>query len=325
MLVLSRADVAAVLDLDALRDAVAAGLRELSIGSPSIPPRIAAETPAGGLLATMPGSLPELGALGAKLVTVFPDNIDAPTHQAIVVLCDPASGTPIALVDGTLVTAARTAAASAVATQYLARADSSVLTIVGTGVQARAHARAIPRVCPHLRAIRVAGRDADRAGALARELHDLDGDVEITATTDLPRALADADIVCATTHSPDPVVRREWIRPGVHVSSVGFNTAGREVDAETVRDSRVVVESRSSALAPAGANELLWAIRDGVITGDHIDAEVGELVAGIRPGRERAEEITLYKSVGVAAEDLAAALLVVAAARERGIGTRIDL
>ncbi|HEX4489970.1 MAG TPA: ornithine cyclodeaminase family protein [Acidimicrobiia bacterium] len=329
MLVLTRADVESVLDLDALRDAVAAALRELSVGSPSMPPRIAAETPSGGLLAAMPGSFPELGALGAKLVAVFPENVDAPTHQAVVVLCDPRTGTPIALVDGTAITAARTAAASAVAAQHLARADATVLTILGTGVQARAHADAIPRVCPNLRELRIAGRSAPRATALARELDRLDRldglDLAITTTTDLATAITGADIVCATTHSPDPVVRREWLRPGVHVSSVGFNTAGREVDADTVRHAIVVVESRAAVLAPvpAGANELLWAIRDGVITADHIHAEVGELVAGTRPGRTSADQITLYKSVGVAAEDLAAAQLVVDAARAGGIGSEI--
>jgi ornithine cyclodeaminase len=328
VLVLTRADIAAVLDRDALADAVAAALRELSVGAPSMPPRIGAETPAGGLLAAMPAALPDLGALGAKLVTVFPDNVDAPTHQALIALFDPHTGTPTALVDGTLITAARTAAASTVATRYLARDDAEVLTIIGTGVQARAHAQAVPRALPNLRAIRIVGRDRERAERLARDLEtEALPHIQITAHDRLADALRDADVVCATTHSAEPVVRREWLRAGVHVSSIGFNTAGREVDAATVRDALVVVESRAAALAPvpAGANELLWAIRDGVITADHVHAELGELVAGTRPGRTEPEQITLYKGVGVAAEDLAAALLVVDAARVRGIGTPIDL
>ena len=139
--------------------------------------------------------------------------------------------------------------------------------------------------------------------------------------------LADADIVCATTHSPDPVVRREWLTAGAHVNSVGFNTVGREVDAQTVLDALVVVESRGAALAPipSGANELLWPIRDGSMTPPHIRAELGEIVAGSRPGRTSPAQITLYKSVGVAAEDLAAATLVVRAALSRGGGARFDL
>jgi ornithine cyclodeaminase len=152
-------------------------------------------------------------------------------------------------------------------------------------------------------------------------------DRPVTAVGTFADALAGADIVCATTHSPDPVVRREWLTDGVHVNSVGFNTAGREVDEPTVLDALVVVESRASALAPvpAGANELLWPIRDGVMEPAHVHAELGELVAATKPGRTSRDQITLYKSVGVAVEDLAAAMLVVAAADARGLGTVIDV
>jgi ornithine cyclodeaminase len=328
MLILDGAAVAAVLDRDALTDAVAAALSEASAGRASVPPRVAAEVE-GGLLAAMPGALPGLGALGAKLVSVFPGNVDRPTHQAVVVLFDPATGTPTALVDGTELTAARTAAASAVATRHLARADSTVMAILGTGVQARAHALAVPRVCTALREIRIAGRDHSKSETLVRELSTTPalGNVTVTTAATFADALEEADIVCATTHSPEPVVRREWLSAGTHVNSVGFNTAGREVDAATVVDALVVVESRTSALAPipAGANELLWPIRDGLIEPAHVHAELGELVAGARPGRTTPEQITLYKSVGVAAEDLAAAMLVVRTAIARGVGTTVEL
>jgi ornithine cyclodeaminase len=193
-------------------------------------------------------------------------------------------------------------------------------------VQARAHARAVPRVCGALREIRIADRDASKSEALAIALADELERTVIAAPT-FADALAGADIVCATTHSPDPVVQREWLGAGVHVNSVGFNTAGREVDAQTVLDALVVVESRSSALAPvpAGANELLWPIRDGLMEPSHVYAEVGELVAGTKPGRTSPEQLTLYKSVGVAVEDLAAATLVVTAARAQGVGTTVDI
>jgi ornithine cyclodeaminase len=136
-----------------------------------------------------------------------------------------------------------------------------------------------------------------------------------------------ADIVCATTHADKPVVMREALAPGVHVTSVGYNPAGREVDSATVADALVVVESRSVVLAapPSGSNDLLVPISEGVMTPDHIHAEIGELVLGTRPGRSSADQLTLYKSVGVAAQDVAAAVLVLAAARERGVGARIDL
>ena len=326
MLVLNAADVEAVLDRDALTDAVAAALSESSAGRASVPPRVAAEASGGGLLAAMPGFLPGLGALGAKLVTVFPENADRPTHQAVIVLFEPSTGTPTALIDGTVITAARTAAASAVATRHLARVDAEVLAILGTGVQARAHARAVPRVCGALREIRIADRDPSKSNALAIVLSD-ELERTVVAAPTFAAALAGADIVCATTHSPDPVVRREWLSAGVHVNSVGFNTAGREVDAQTVLDALVVVESRSSALAPvpAGANELLWPIRDGLMEPSHVYAEVGELVAGTKPGRTSAEQLTLYKSVGVAVEDLAAATLVVTAAQAQGVGTTVGI
>jgi alanine dehydrogenase len=205
------------------------------------------------------------------------------------------------------------------------------MTIVGTGVQAHAHALAVPRVCPSLREIRIAGRNPDKNDAVAREFADeLEragmAAISVVGAPTLADALLGADIVCATTPAADPVVRREWLTAGVHVNSVGFSN-GREVDGQTVLDALVVVESRSSALAPmpAGANELLWAIRDGLIEPTHVYAELGELVAGTMPGRTAPDQITLYKGVGVAVEDLAAAMLVVAAARARGVGVTVDV
>ena len=133
--------------------------------------------------------------------------------------------------------------------------------------------------------------------------------------------------MCACTHSADPVVRRDWLRDGTHVNSVGYNTAGREVDGETVAAALVVIESRAAALAPppGGSNDLLWPIRDGLIDAAHIHAELGELVSGTRPGRTDAAQLTLYKSVGVAVEDAAAAALVLRLARERGVGRTIEI
>jgi ornithine cyclodeaminase len=330
VLILNAADVEAVLDRDALTDAVGSALAETSAGWASLPPRVAAEAGAGLLLA-MPGSFSRLGGLGAKLVSLFPGNVDRPTHQAVIVLFDPDTGTPTALVDGTLITAARTAAASAVATRHLARADSEVMAILGTGVQARAHALAVPRVVPALREIRIAGRNpaANEAVALdfAQELQRAGmAHLAVAGAATFAAALASADIVCATTPATEPIVRREWLSSGVHVNSVGFSD-GCEVDTQTVLDALVVVESRSSALAPmpAGANELLWPVRDGLMEPSHVHAEVGELVAGTRPGRTTPEQITLYKGVGVAVEDLAAAMLVVAAARAQGVGVTVDV
>jgi ornithine cyclodeaminase len=200
-----------------------------------------------------------------------------------------------------------------------------VLAVLGTGVQARSHARAICRVRP-IRQIRIAGRDSANAAALAAELSAV-LESEVQAVSSYAEALDGADIAAATTHAAEPVIRRSWLTPGVHITSVGYNPAGREIDDATVIEALVCVESRQAVLAPlpAGSNDLLMPIRDGLITADHVHAELGELIAGSRQGRTTPDQITLYKSVGVAAQDAAATALVVAAAREQSVGEEITL
>ena len=324
MLVLTRADVERLLDPDDLRQAVARAMADLSAGRASMPPRIAASVPErDGLLAAMPAYLPSSGALTTKLVSLFPRNTDRPTHQAVIVAFDPETGTPVALMDGEAITAARTAAASALATDLLARPDPYRLVVIGTGVQARAHLRAVSRV-RRFGSICVVGRDLAKAKALAMEIGG--GFRERGAYVQIEQAVREADVICACTHSPEPVVRREWLRPGTHVNSVGYNTAGREVDGPTFRDALVVVESRAAALAkpPAGSNDIAMAIAEGAMTPDHVHAELGELVSGARPGRADEAQITLYKSVGVAVQDAAAAALVLEAARREHVGREVD-
>ncbi len=312
MIVLSEGQVRELLDLDALVDALASAHAELSAGKASMPPRIAAFGREDGLLGAMPSYLPSTG-LVCKLVTLFPRNRDRHTHQALICVFDPDNGTPVALMDGTFITATRTAAGSALATRLLARADARVLAVLGSGVQARTHADALRRV-RSFDEVRLASRDSARAAALADELG-------ATAAASFEEAIRGADVVAATTHATEPIVLREWLSPGVHVNSVGANPAGRgEIDPAIVRDALVAVESRSSTLAPppAGAPEFLDGAPEDVV-------ELGELVSGTRPGRTSEDQITLYKSVGVAVQDAAAASLVLAAARERSIGQEIQL
>jgi alanine dehydrogenase len=312
---LSEAEVRELLDLDELVDALAAAHKDLSAGDASMPPRIAAMVQERqGLLGVMPAYLPSAG-LACKLVTLFPQNTDRHTHQAVIVVFDPENGTPLAVMDGRYITATRTAAGSALATRLLAREDAEVLALLGTGVQARSHARALPRVRAFSE-IRVAGRDRSRAEALAEEIGP-----HARAVSSYEEAIRGSDVVAATTHATEPIVRREWLSQGAHVNSVGLNPSGREVDEQTVADALLVVESRESALAlpPAGAPELV-----GVSPAD-VHAELGELVAGTKPGRSSQDEITLYKSVGVAVQDVAAAALVLAAAKERSVGRAIEL
>ena len=327
MLILSRSDVERLLDPDALREAIARAMADLSAGRVSMPPRIAAiVAERDGLLAAMPAFLPSANALTTKLVSLFPRNTDRPTHQAVIVAFDPDNGSPAALMDGEAITAARTAAGSALATDLLARKEAAVLAVIGTGVQARAHLRALARVRA-FREVRIAGRDAAKAAALGKEARAWLGGATIRTMTSYAQAIAGADVVAATTHSPDPVVRREWLAPGSHVNSVGYNTAGREIDGATIRDALLVVESRAGTLAPppTGSNDIALAIAEGLVTATHVHAELGELVSGTRPGRTDAAQITLYKSVGVAVQDAAAAALILAAARRDGVGREVEL
>ena len=312
VIVVSQADVERLLDLDELLEALAEAHADLSAGRVSMPLRIAAEVPGkNAILAAMPAYLPSADALTAKLVSLFPQNDpdEHPTHQALVLAFDPENGEPLALLDGTSITAIRTGAAAALSARLVARPSARTLALLGAGVQAKSHARAFARV-RDLAEIRVASRNADRAKDMAHALEDELG-IATRAVGSYEEAVRGADLVAATTHSPEPVVRREWLSPGVHVTSVGVKPDGREVDAETVRDALVVVESRSAALAPfpAGSNDLLWPLRDGLIEESHIHAELGELVLGTKSGRVDDEQITLYKSVGVAIQDAAAAAL----------------
>jgi ornithine cyclodeaminase len=325
MLVLSAAEVVSLLDLDALADALQAAMVDLSAGQASVPPRVAALVPGrDAMLAAMPAYLPSAGALTTKLVSLFPRNQDLPTHQAVICCFDPATGAPVAVIDGTYVTAARTAAGSAVATRLLARPGASHVAVIGTGVQARAHARALARL-PGVQTVLIAGRDQSKAKALAGEL--ITAGVPAQAPASVEDAVRSADVVCTATHAASAVVRREWLRPGTHINSVGYNNSGEgEVDSATIHDALIVVESRAAALAPppAGAVELIRAIEHHAIDASHI-VEVGQIAAGTARGRTGETQLTLYKSVGVAVQDAAAAALILAAAQERGAGTRITM
>jgi ornithine cyclodeaminase/alanine dehydrogenase-like protein (mu-crystallin family) len=327
MIVLSHADVRSVLDLDRLLDVLAEAMTDLSADRTSMPPRSSAMVPERhGMLFAMPAFLPSSAVLATKLVSLFPLNTDRPTHQAVICCFDPADGKPLALMDGTYITAMRTAAGSALATRLLARRDARTACVIGTGVQAHAHVTLLARQ-PGLDRIRVAGRDAAKVARLVDEL--AEAGLRVEAAPSIEEGVRSADVVCATTHSDRPVVRRPWLRPGAHVNVVGWNATGEgEVDAETIRDSLVVVESRAAALAgpsSAGAFELRRAIESGVIPADHVHAEIGELLSGTMTGRSDDHQITLYRSVGVAVQDAAAAGLVLRGAQEHGVGTVLAL
>lgn len=306
MLVLSQDDVRRLLDLDELIDALASAFPEVSSGGTSVPPRVAAFVPERGLLAAMPGYA--AGVLETKLVSVFPGT--EPSHEALIALFDATTGTPLAVMDGTYITAMRTAAASALSTRLLAREDARVLAVLGTGVQARSHLDAVPRVRA-FEEVRVAGRSHERADALARE-------AGARQAESFEAAVRGADVVCACTDASSPILRRDWLASGAHVTSVGVAKDGPELDEPTVRADVLAVESRVAFEPyPAGAHEL-----QGLDPATAV--ELGELVAGSRPGRTSPDQLTVYKSMGHAAEDAAAARLVYERAAREGAGTAVD-
>jgi ornithine cyclodeaminase/alanine dehydrogenase-like protein (mu-crystallin family) len=310
VLVLSEADVEQLLDPDALFDALRQAFTAISDGTASVPSRVAALTDA-GMLGAMPGFVPGLG-LGAKLVAYYRNNHrrGMPGHQAIIVMFDPDDGRPLALMDGTHITAVRTATAAAVAAQALARSDVSRVAVVGTGVQGRAHLDAFGRAFPSA-SVRLSGRTPEHVRGLAAAYPHVDAAESVEA------AVRWADVVCLCTEADEPLIARSWLAAGCHVSSVG---SGVEIDAETLAAATVFVEARANATQPfpAGSRELSG--RDPVSV-----TEVGEVLLGVRPGRQDADELTVYKSMGHASQDVAAAALVHQAAVRTGAGTTVAL
>jgi ornithine cyclodeaminase/thiomorpholine-carboxylate dehydrogenase len=312
LLVLARPEVERLLDLDELVDALAAAFVELSAGRTSVPPRVAARS-SSGLLAAMPGYLPGVG-LETKLVTVFAGNHPRglPSHQALIALFDEDTGRPLALMDGTYITAVRTAAASALSARLLARPEAAVLAILGAGVQAQSHLEALPRVAS-FHEVRIASRSPDHALALAST------SPRARAMRSFEEAVRGADVVCCCTDSATPILDFSWLSAGAHVTSVGANQTGPELDPETIRRGRLFVESRVAFQPPpAGAAELAGVDPSRA-------TELGEVVAGSAPGRQDPDEITVYKSMGHAVEDAAAAGLVYRRARREGAGQPVAL
>jgi ornithine cyclodeaminase len=260
----------------------------------------------GRLFGIMPGALGAHSAFGAKLIAVFHDGSapDRPSHQGVVVLFDPVSGAPVCVVDAGEITAIRTAAASAVATAALARPDASRMAIIGSGLQAATHARAISKV-RRLRSISVWGRSPERARAFVERMQP-ELTFPLTAAASVEEAVGDSDIVCTVTASSVPVVKGAWIRPGTHLNLVGSSYAGpTEVDNDLVVRSRFVADSREGILRQGA--EFLRAKEAGLIGDEHIVAEIGEVLDGKVEGRRSAEEVTVYKSIGHVVQDLATA------------------
>jgi len=258
------------------------------------------------LFGIMPGALGENAAYGAKLISVYPENFDRglPSHQGVVILFDPETGAPTCVADAHAITAIRTAAASAVATDALARTDAARLAILGYGEQAATHARAISRVRP-IAAATVWGRSVERATAFAARMQ-AELNIPFAVAESARSAVAEADIVCTVTGAHEPVLLGDWVREGTHLNVVGSGFAGpTEIDNALVVRARFIADSREGVLAQGA--EFLNAKAAGLVGDDHVVGEIGQVLAGDLPGRTSDSQITIYKSLGHVVQDLASA------------------
>jgi ornithine cyclodeaminase len=317
---LSEHDIRAVLTMDDLIGAMEEALAQYSMGGVTQPLRSVMQVgSARAFHGVMPAFLTQPPALGTKIVTVYADNAlnGLPTHLATIVLLDPSTGELLAIADGRYITEARTAAASAAATRHLACADSHVLAVLGSGVQARSHIEALPRVAP-IREIRIWGRTREHVDALIDDVKN-EVSAELVAAGTPEAAVRGADVIALVTASREPVVQRGWVKAGAHICAVGAcRPDQREMDTALVADGRLFVDSRIGAVAEAG--DIVIPMAEKAFGADHIAGEIGEVIAGRAPGRTGAEEITIFKSLGMAVEDVAAARLAWERASARGLG-----
>lgn len=325
MLVLNSKQVAQLLPMAECIELMADALGSLARGEVYQPLRTIVRPPdASGLLGLMPAYRSgEQGAFGLKAICVFPGNpaLGKDAHQGTVMLFSQETGEPLALMNASQITAIRTAAASAVATRLLAREDAAELGIIGAGVQARTHLVALGCVRSIKRA-RVACRNIDHAQQLVREMQDkVSFPIEPVASNEA--AVRDADIVVTATSANEPVLKRKWIADGAHINAIGTHSPqSREIDSDTMAAARVFTDRRESVLNEAG--DYILAAQEGAVTAESILAEIGELIIGTKTGRTSSTEITLFKSLGLAIEDVVCAEYLFRKATAENVGTWVD-
>ena len=324
MRIINRQEVERLLPMAACIDVMADAMHAASGGAVSMPLRLFTPLADGsGSFGLMPGSTVEPPFFGAKVISLLPDNPSKglPTVQGYVSLFDHQTGRPVALIEGASVTAIRTAAASGLATRELARQDASTHGVFGTGVQAVTHIDAV--ACARdIREVVVWGRDAEKTRQFAKEQSSrVRADVR---ATDDPAEAAGCDVVSTVTAASEPVLKGEWLQPGCHLNLVGVHTPqAREADTRAIERSRVYVDLMGSAMHEAG--DLLIPIAEGTIDEAHVLGEIGQVLAGAVEGRTAESDITLYKSLGIVAQDLFAAAYIYARALREGVGTEVDL
>ncbi len=322
ILILSHAEVEKILTMQECITVMSNALIALAKGQVHQPLRTIIQPPnAAGLMALMPAYMGgDQAAYGLKTICVFPKNIakGKDAHQGIVTLFSGESGEPLAMMNASIITAIRTAAVSGLATRLLARKEASELAIIGSGVQARSHLAAMACVRP-LKRVRVVSRNTEHAQKFAAEMSPRYS-FPIQPVKNIESAVQGADLIVTATTSTEPILQRQWISPGAHLNVVGSSrAASREVDTATMAAASLFVDRRESTLNEAG--DYLFAMREGAIGPEHIRAEIGEILIGTKSGRATANEITLFKSLGLAVEDLAAAEYVYQQAQKMGLGT----
>lgn len=313
ILVLNEGEVTELLELRELLDELCEGFRSLSAGDVSAPERNEISLPAESFLLGMPGVRPG-GHMTVKVVTVFEENHSAglPSHLATISLYDSSTGACLAFMDGTYITAIRTSASAAVSARLLAREDAKVLTVLGAGVQGLNHLRVFPLV-RDFEEIRIGSEHYEDAEALAEQYPNAH------AVEDFEQAVRSSDVVALATHSAEPVVQADWVRPGTHMTSVGYKPPRGELPRKLLEHSSLFVETRLAfEPTPVGCAELVGL--DGLAA-----TELGEILSGARPGRRDRDEITTYKAMGHVVEDIVAADIVYRRAREHGVGRTVEL
>ena len=306
-------------------DTLADAFQAYSSGESVQPLRTMMKVPPGeDILASMPGYDGASQALAVKLITVFHGASEAgfDSHQGLVVLFSAEHGNPLAIMDAIEITAIRTAAASGVATKLLAREDASKLAILGAGVQARTHFDAMLEA-RSFESARIWNRSRDRAESLVKELSRKDR-ADLTVAETVEDAVASADVICTVTATLEPILKGEWLKSGTHINAVGSSTPNkRELDTEAVVKSRIFTDSRESALNEAG--DFLIAKSEGAVEDNHILGEIGDILNGKVSGREQSDEITMFKSLGMAVEDVAAAHLIYELAKAESKGVWVEM
>ena len=303
-LFVNKEKIARLLPMNECIDVMEKMFRSLAAGECLQPLRNIMRLPNGkGVLGMMPGYADKLGIMGIKVITVFHANseVGLPSHQGVVMLFDANNGQPLMLFDALEITAIRTAAASAVATKLLSGKDSSTLAIIGSGEQAKRHVEAILLV-RKIKQINIWSRKEENAKERAEKIS-AQYDLPVTLCGNVKEAVEHADIICTVTASKEPVVKGDWVAAGTHINAVGSSTpVARELDTALLVKSKLYADCYESIFNEAG--DLLIPKKEGVVTNEHVKAEIGEVLAGIKKGRESNEEITVFKSLGISAEDI---------------------